>query len=58
MHATLERIAKWRAVLDQEANSLEVLKQILGDIQEINDVKLEVELSNQSAVEAVRTAQM
>jgi len=56
--ATLGRIEKWRHCLDQDADNLETLKQILGDIQEINDVKLEIELSNGAATEAFRTAQM
>lgn len=58
MSTTLGRIEKWRICLDQDADSLDTLKQILGDIQEINDVKLEVELSNRAALEAFRTAQM
>jgi hypothetical protein len=52
IEATLERIATWRTCLDQDANDLETLKRILSAIQEINDVKLEVELSNQAASEA------
>jgi dynein heavy chain len=58
MTDTLARIEKWRGCLGQDANSLETLKAILGDIQEINDSKLEIELSNQAAIEAFRTAQM